>query len=142
MQLVKKFGQHLLESKKILKFIANAVSCRDLNVLEIGPGTGNLTRQLLKQKPNCLLSYEIDVKMVKLLQDTFKSEMENEKLVVVHKDFSMLVPHEFPKFDVCIANIPYQISSKILFKLLQFPIQYQSAVLLVQDEFATRLTAR
>lgn len=132
-------GQHLLKNPQILNDIVNKSNIKPTEtVLEIGPGTGNLT-MLLLEKAKKVYAIELDPRMVaQLTKRVGVSEYQN-KLVLRHGD---ILKEALPSFDVCVANIPYQISSGIVFKLLAHRPLFRAAVLLIQREFAMRLIAK
>ena len=132
-------GQHLLKNQKIIQdIVAKSGLTPSQTVLEIGPGTGNLTQLLLEQSKN-VIAIEIDTRMVAQLVKRFSISEHYSKLKVIQGD---VLKTKFPVFDLCIANIPYQISSPIVFKLLSHRPLFKCAVLLVQKEFAMRLIAK
>lgn len=107
-------------------------------ILEIGPGTGNMTvPMLLKAKKVVALEY--DPRMVREVLKRVQNTPEEQKLQVIHGD---AIQTKWPFFDLCVANIPYQISSAIVFKLLSHRPMFRCAVLMVQEEFALRLSAK
>lgn len=132
-------GQHLLKNPMILREIVNKSSINPSEiVLEIGPGTGNLTMLLLEQAKQ-VIAVEVDPRMVaQLMKRVGISEYQN-KLKLIQSD---VLKAQLPFFDLCVANIPYQISSPIVFKLLSHRPLFKCAVLLVQREFAMRLVAK
>ena len=145
----KQFGQHWLRDEDILDriIIAAELSDRD-RVLEIGPGTGNLTSRLLSRVP-ALVSVEIDRDLCKKLVQKYG---ERDNFLLVQEDFLRcdlnLLLQDFPKFqhpNKVVANIPYNITGPIIQKLLgKIPSpasQYESIVLLVQKEVGERLVA-
>ena len=107
-------------------------------VLEIGPGTGNMTVPLC-QKSKKVIALEFDPRMVRECLKRVQNTPEEHKLQVIQGD---ALQTKWPFFDLCVANIPYQISSAIVFKLLSHRPMFRCAVLLVQEEFALRLSAR
>jgi len=107
-------------------------------VLEIGPGTGNLTLKLLEHAKR-VVAIEHDPRMVVELQKRLHGTPLLPKLHLVHCDFLKV---ELPFFNLCVANIPYQISSPLVFKLLAHPTRFRCAILMVQREFAMRLCAK
>jgi 18S rRNA (adenine1779-N6/adenine1780-N6)-dimethyltransferase len=107
-------------------------------VLEIGPGTGNMTLPLLRQAKK-VIALEYDVRMVREVLKRVQHTPEERKLNVIQGD---AMQTKWPFFDLCVANIPYQISSAIVFKLLSHRPLFRCAVLLLQEEFALRLSAR
>ncbi|CAH0475201.1 unnamed protein product [Peronospora belbahrii] len=155
--LKRKLGQHLLISDGILSQIVaaselSATTSTSLRVLEIGPGTGNLTSALLQLSPRVQIhAVEFDFRMVEQLKLRFPTEIESERLVVEQCDFEQFQfvvanqPHQETLFDACVANLPYKLSSIVVSRLLnymhRFPMTFKCAVLLVQEEFALRLLA-
>ncbi|TAF04962.1 MAG: 16S rRNA (adenine(1518)-N(6)/adenine(1519)-N(6))-dimethyltransferase RsmA [Nostocales cyanobacterium] len=147
----KQFAQHWLKSEKALNSIVKAAECQeDDRILEIGPGTGILTRRLLPLV-NSLVAVEIDRDLCKLL---VKQLGERENFLLLQGDFLALdVASQltaFPKFqkqNKVVANIPYNITGPIIEKLLGTianpnPEPFNSIVLLVQKEVAERLYAK
>ena len=126
-------GQHLLKNPMILNEIIAKSGIKPTDtVLEIGPGTGNLTMLLLEAAKK-VIAIELDPRMVaQLLKRVGVSEYQN-KLQLIQGD---VLKQQLPPFDLCVANIPYQISSPIVFKLLTHKPLFKCAVLLIQREFA------
>lgn len=83
-------------------------------VLEIGPGTGNMTIKML-EKAKKVVACEIDSRMIAELQKRVQGTIYQSKLQIVYGD---VLKSDLPFFDLCVANIPYQISSPLVFKLL------------------------
>lgn len=132
-------GQHLLKNPMILSEIINKSGIKSTDtVLEIGPGTGNLTMLLLNAAKK-VIAIELDPRMVaQLIKRVGVSPYQN-KLQLIQGD---VLKQKLPFFDLCVANIPYQISSPIVFKLLSHRPLFRAAVLLIQREFAMRLIAK
>ncbi len=138
---IKKYGQNFLKNKKILENIVSfsGVEENDL-IIEIGPGMGALTEYLVK-KNSYLLCYEIDERMRNYLK-----KYENNKVKIIFDDFMKrdinkdVKSISYNKLYV-IANIPYYITSPILLKLIESELNFDKIILLVQKEFAERLTA-
>ena len=132
-------GQHLLKNNMILTEIIkkSAIKSTDI-VVEIGPGTGNLTMLLLEQARQ-VLAYEVDPRMIAQLTKRVGMSTYQNKLKLIQGD---ILKSDLPFFNLCVANIPYQISSPIVFKLLSHRPLFRCAVLLVQREFAMRLVAK
>jgi len=107
-------------------------------VLEIGPGTGNLTVKILDVAKK-VVAIELDTRMIAELQKRVQGTEFANKLQIMCGD---VIKMDLPYFDSCVANIPYQISSPLIFKLLGHRPVFRSAVLMVQREFALRLIAR
>lgn len=106
--------------------------------MEIGPGTGNLTMKLLPLV-NKVIAIEVDPRMVAELQKRISGSDYKNKLEIIYGD---AIKTEFPYFDVCVANTPYQISSPLTFKLLAHRPIFREALLMFQREFALRLVAQ
>lgn len=106
-------------------------------VLEIGPGTGNLTKKLLEVSKS-VVAIELDPRMILELNRRFQGTPYSNRLKVIQGDF---LKAELPYFDICVANIPYQISSPLTFKLLSHRPIFRCAVIMFQREFAMRLVA-
>lgn len=144
----KQFGQHWLTSEAVLQSILQAaqLSPRD-SVLEIGPGTGILTRHLLAQA-GAVLAVEVDRDLVKKLDRQFREVaqlrlLEGDFLTV---DMAEAIAPDWPRPTKVVANIPYYITGPILERLLGTipqpnPYPYKAIVLLTQKEVAERLCA-
>jgi 16S rRNA (adenine1518-N6/adenine1519-N6)-dimethyltransferase len=138
----KKYGQNFLKNKNVLENIADSVNVgtNDL-IIEIGPGMGALT-EYLALKGSYLICYEIDERMIPYLE-----KYNNSKTKIIYGDFLKRdIELDIKKYDFdtiyVIANIPYYITSPILTKLIESNINFKEIVLLVQKEFAERLTAK
>lgn len=107
-------------------------------VLEIGPGTGNMTVKIL-EKAKKVIACEIDPRLVAELQKRVQGTPFQQKLQILIGD---VLKTDLPFFDICIANVPYQISSPLVFKLLLHRPFFRCAVLMFQREFAQRLVAK
>jgi len=107
-------------------------------VLEIGPGTGNLTMRLLERAKK-VIAVEVDVRMIVELTKRVQGTQYQKKLQIIQGD---VLKVELPFFDACVANIPYNISSPLTFKLLSHRPFFRCAVLMYQQEFAMRLVAK
>nr|CAD1819138.1 unnamed protein product [Ananas comosus var. bracteatus] len=131
-------GQHLLASPRALDAVARRAGVGPGDtVLEVGPGTGNLTVRLLALARR-VVAVEVDPRMVDALRDRVSRLGLLDRLTVISGD---AMKTEFPEFDLCVANIPYGISSPLIGKLLFGPCHFRSATLLLQKEFARRLVA-
>ena len=132
-------GQHLLKNPMILSEIINKSGIKSTDtILEIGPGTGNLTMLLLENAKK-VIAIELDPRMVAQLIKRVGISPYQNKLQLIQGD---VLKQKLPFFDLCVANIPYQISSPIVFKLLSHRPLFRAAVLLIQREFAMRLIAK
>ena len=111
----KDFGQHILKNPLIIQNMVEKAALRPTDVvLEIGPGTGNMTIKLL-DKAKKVIACEVDPRMVAELQKRVQGTPHQSKLQIMIGD---ILKTQLPFFDLCVANIPYQISSPLVFKLL------------------------
>ncbi|MCK5807244.1 MAG: ribosomal RNA small subunit methyltransferase A [Mycoplasmataceae bacterium] len=134
-QASKRFGQNFLIDQKVLKHIIEVSDADNADVIEIGPGLGSLSLYLL-EVVNSLKAYELDRNMIRVL----KGEIKDPKFELLEGDF--LKVFEEPKtVSNVIANIPYNITSDILFKLFENSKNIKRATLMVQKEVGMRLTA-
>ncbi|EOA13528.1 hypothetical protein CARUB_v10026592mg [Capsella rubella] len=136
--LCKSKGQHLLTNTRILDAIVRSSDVRPTDtVLEIGPGTGNLTMKLLEAS-HSVVAVELDKRMVEILRKRVSDHGFADKLTIIEKD---VLKTDFPQFDLVVANIPYNISSPLVAKLVYGSNTFRSATLLLQKEFSRRLLA-
>mmetsp|Transcript_45408 Transcript_45408/g.75387 ORF Transcript_45408/g.75387 Transcript_45408/m.75387 type:complete len:337 (+) Transcript_45408:35-1045(+) len=133
-------GQHILKNPGIIRDMVEKAGIKETDiVLEVGPGTGNLTMQLL-QRCKKVIAIEVDVRMISELRKRVSGTEFASKLDIIHGDAIKI--KTLPFFNLCIANIPYQISSPLIFKLLAHRPSFRCAILMVQDEFAKRCVSR
>lgn len=132
-------GQHFLKNPAVITSIIQKAAVQPTDVvLEIGPGTGNMTIPLLQQA-NKVIALEYDSRMVREVLKRVEGTPHRQKLTMIQGD---AIQTAWPFFDLMIANLPYQISSPVVFKLLSHRPMFRCAVLMFQEEFALRLTAR
>ena len=135
----KNLGQHFLTDLSIAKRIADTVdACPEIPVLEIGPGMGVLT-QYLVEKPRVVKAVEIDAESVAYLYERFPKLHEN----ILGEDFlQMDLTHIFDgKQFVLTGNYPYDISSQIFFKMLDYKDLIPCCTGMIQREVALRMAA-
>lgn len=135
----KNLGQHFLTDLSIAKRIADTVdSCPEIPVLEIGPGMGVLT-QYLVEKPRVVKAVEIDAESVAYLYERFPKLHEN----ILGEDFLQMDLTQI--FDgkqfVLTGNYPYDISSQIFFKMLDYKDLIPCCTGMIQREVALRMAA-
>jgi 18S rRNA (adenine1779-N6/adenine1780-N6)-dimethyltransferase len=139
LQFHKHHGQHILKNPLVIDTVLQKACIRPTDViLEIGPGTGNMTVKML-EKAKKVIAIEVDERMVTELKKRVQGTPLASKLEVIHGD-ALKTP--FPFFDLCIANLPYSISSPVTFKLLSHEPMFRVAYLMYQKEFADRMWAR
>jgi len=149
----KSLGQHFLNSKHVLEQIITAGNIQiGEKILEIGPGTGVLTQELLLAGAK-VIAVEKDDRALTLLNDKFVAEINSGQLKLIHGDIlddnstnlqsliSNTNSHPDSKYAL-IANIPYYITGAILEKFLEHEPRPNRMVLLVQKEVADRIVAR
>lgn len=137
----KQYGQNFLMDKNILDKISSSI-CPGQNdlIIEIGPGSGNLTKRL-KEYNASLVCFEIDKSL-----DKYLNLLEDDKTKVVYEDFINVNLEEFVKnynYEniYVIANIPYYITTPIIEKITFSNIKVKSLLLMVQKEVADRLSS-
>ena len=137
-RLKKSLGQHFLHNEQICQKIIEEIDRKpNLNLLEIGPGAGALTKYLLKWADTNYKAIEIDEEKVVYLKQQFP-EIEDK---IFHIDFLKSdVPFE-DEFTI-IGNFPYNISSSILFKILEWESQVTEMVGMFQKEVAMRVASK
>lgn len=124
-------GQNFLTDGRVAdRHIAYADIEPEDRVLEVGPGLGILTERLIG-KGRSLTCIEIDRKLADHIKETYGGS-----LTLIRGD-AVKVP--FPPFDRFVSNLPYSVSTPIIFKLLEYP--FRKAVVMVQKEFADRMVA-
>lgn len=133
----KRLGQHFLKDSNIAKKIVDGLNNNDLNcIIEIGPGMGILTDHLIRFKKKIKL-VEIDSESVKYLNEKYFDLNEH----IIEKDFLKINLKEFDSPIGIIGNFPYNISSQILFKLLENKNIVDQLVGMFQLEVAKRVCA-
>ena len=130
----KHLGQHFLIDEKISERISNAISkSKKINLLEIGPGTGALTKFLLHENID-LISYELDIESITYLKNTFPT------LIVYNEDILKTDWSKIFKGNYSVTgNFPYNISSQILFKIYENRTKIDEMVGMFQKEVAERV---
>ena len=133
----KSLGQHWLRDRAVLSSIADAAEITgDDTVLEIGPGLGTLTSELLRRAAR-VVAVELDSDLAAKLPGQFPGT----SLEVVNQDILQFNLSQLPAGYVVVANVPYYITSKIVQLLTTSPHPPRTIVLLVQKEVAQRMAA-
>lgn len=140
----KSLGQNFLIDENVVESIVNSanITKEDL-VIEIGPGLGTLTKELLK-KAGKVICIELDEKMIRILQDRFENlEVINNDVLKV--DLNSLINEEMCKTSIqsakIVANLPYYITTPIIMKLLEEKLNIESITVMIQKEVADRLVS-
>ena len=137
----KSLGQNFLIDDDAVNGIVEAahVSKEDL-IIEIGPGLGTLTKELL-EKAGKVICIELDKRMIEILQDRF-SLYNNFKVInddVLKVDLITLIEKENFKSTKIVANLPYYITTPIIMKLLEDRLNVETITVMIQKEVADRL---
>ena len=137
--VLKKFGQHFLSDTKILNAIVDALGpTKNDTVLEVGPGRGGLT-DILAERSGRVVAVEIDRALAAQLRQKYSG---NSRVEIVEADFLEIEPRSVVGEDfLLIGNVPYYITTPIVFKALEPPMARRS-VFLVQREVAERMAAK
>ena len=143
---LKKLGQNFIFDLNITNNIAKVANCHNKNIIEIGPGPGGLTRSIFIQGANSIIAIEKDYKSIKCLQSL--QDICGDKLKIIHDDILNLKLIDFGPFPKSIiANLPYNISSKLIINWLK-EINFNKDVLIdeititIQKELADKLVSK
>jgi len=144
MKYVKKsLGQNFLIDLNIIKKIINLPEIFNNNILEIGPGKGALTEQILNKKPKSLILVEKDNFLSNELKLKYK---KNKKVIVFNNDILKFdLEKKLKKNTIIFGNLPYNIASQILVKIIRFkkwPPKYSDLIFMFQKEMAERIIGK
>ncbi len=138
----KSLGQHFLNNENIPRLMADTGEVQEGDVvLEIGPGTGVLTRELLRRGAR-VIALEADARAIESLQEPFSAEITAKRLTIFHTDIRTA---NFASFGLTehaykvVANIPYYLSGMLFRLFLESSVQPSDLVFLVQKEVAERI---
>jgi len=138
----KKFGQNFLKDESVLFKIIESMPQNDNQIVEIGPGLGDLTKKLVKCKD--VTAYEVDRDLYSILQTEFKSELENNRLSIILGDvldtWSNTNSLYNGKYDL-IANLPYYIATNIILNCFD-DNNCENIIVMIQKEVADKFTAK
>lgn len=143
----KNLGQNFLISQETVNHIieSSKIGKQDL-IIEIGPGLGTLTKELL-ERAGKVICIELDPKMITILKDRF-SLYNNFEIIhedVLKVDLQQIIQKEKQNEDIkqakIVANLPYYITTPIIMKLLEEKLELETITVMVQKEVADRLTA-
>ncbi len=138
----KKYGQNFLNDKNIINKIASVAETRkDDLIIEIGPGAGALTEELVKKSK--VLAYEID----RELEETLRNKISNDNFNIIFDDFlNRNIKKDIENIEYnnlyVIANLPYYITTPIINKIIEENIDVSKMVLMVQKEVGERFSAK
>ena len=137
----KSLGQNFLINKTILKKISSLKDFKNQEVVEVGPGKGYLTEFLIKKKPSKLILIEKDRQLETVLANLIKNKSIKIKLII--EDALKISINKLSKNKiVLIGNLPYNIATTLILNWLRYIHSFESIVVMVQKEVASRLSAK
>jgi|TARA_B110000003_G_scaffold33740_1_gene31214 16S rRNA (adenine1518-N6/adenine1519-N6)-dimethyltransferase len=137
----KSLGQNFLTDRNILEKITNVVSIKNKTILEVGPGTGNLTSFILKNNPKKVFVIEKDNDLAENLKENFKDQLTIINQDILDIDENLLFDEKVTVF----GNLPYNISTEILSRWiinLKDNFWFDHLILMFQKEVAERIIAK
>ncbi len=137
----KSLGQNFLIDQNIIEKIVNTVEIQGKSILEVGPGTGNLTSSILKKKPKKLIVVEKDCDLVIYLENIFKNKIKIINQDILEIKENLLSDEKLTVF----GNLPYNISTEILSKWIissDEKFWFENLILMFQKEVANRIIAK
>ncbi|MCG3694502.1 16S rRNA (adenine(1518)-N(6)/adenine(1519)-N(6))-dimethyltransferase RsmA [Aliarcobacter butzleri] len=138
----KQYGQNFLKDSTILDKIIQSMPNNNNHIVEIGPGLGDLTKNLVKYKD--LTAYEVDTDLIGILKSKFAIEIEKGNLKLIHTDvleaWDKLKNLHDGKYDL-IANLPYYIATNIILRAFEDEL-CEHVIVMVQKEVAEKFTAK
>ena len=139
----KSLGQNFLIDNNVINKIINLSDIKNNNIVEIGPGTGNLTKKIIERKPKSLILIEKDRQLVSFLRSEF---INQQNLIIFNEDIlKFQLEDKIKTNSIIIGNLPYNISSQILAKLIKFDKwlpKYKRLILMFQKEVADKILAK
>ena len=138
----KSLGQNFLTDKNVIDIISNLEEVKNKSILEVGPGTGNLTTNLLKKNPKKFFVIEKDNELVTLLKKKF-----NKEITIINDDILKIDENKLCNDKLIVfGNLPYNISTEILCKWIlnldNKKIWFSSLILMFQKEVADRIISK
>ena len=137
----KSLGQNFLIDREVLEKITNIVQIKDKTILEVGPGTGNLTSFILKKNPKKMFVIEKDDDLAINLSETFKDQLTIINDDILKVDENLIFKNKVTVF----GNLPYNISTEILSKWItqtKDDFWFNNLILMFQKEVADRIIAK
>ncbi len=130
----KSLGQHYLIDKYKLTHIADSCVQLSKNIIEVGPGTGQLTKQLLVSNAENVIAIEKDERFLETLNSL-------EKVKIIHEDILNVDFAKLPDY-VFVGNLPYNISALIITKFIKYISKFKHGIFLIQKEVADKISAK
>jgi len=138
----KSLGQNFLIDKNIIKKIINLIEIKNKNIIEIGPGKGALTKEILKKNPKSLVLIEKDNKLYQNLKNEY---FDKDKIKIFNKNILNFNLNRLKKKNLIVfGNLPYNISSQILVKFLKlekWPPNFSDIIFMFQKELSDKIIA-
>ena len=137
----KSLGQNFLIDREVLEKITKVVQIKDKTILEVGPGTGNLTSFILKKNPKKMFVIEKDDDLAINLSETFKDQLTIINDDILQVDENLIFKNKVTVF----GNLPYNISTEILRKWItqtKDEFWFNNLILMFQKEVADRIIAK
>ena len=129
----KSLGQNFLKDKNIVNKIIKSINVKDKKIIEIGPGLGALTTGIIKLKPKKLILIEKDF----FLHKDLLERLNSDDVTVINEDALLFDFTKFKDFKI-ISNLPYNISSKFLVKIIKLNKNINQIVCMIQSELADK----
>ena len=141
--LKKSLGQNFLIDKNVINKIIDLIEIKNKNIIEIGPGNGALSDRILKKKPSSLILIEKDIFFANELKDKYS---ENKSVKILNNDILKFELEKIIKKETIIfGNLPYNISSQILVKILKLDrkkSKYSDLIFMFQKELGEKIIGR
>ena len=129
----KSLGQNFLIDKNTVNKIINSIDITNNNIIEIGPGLGALTDKILKKNPKNFIIIEKDLELYKKLLSKF----DKKKITIINDDAMIYDFSKLKNFKL-ISNLPYNISSKFLLKIIKLNNNFTELICMIQSELAEK----
>jgi len=138
----KRYGQNFLKDTTVLDKIIQSMPNNNNHLVEIGPGLGDLTKNLVKYKE--MTAYEVDTDLISILESKFAIEIEENRLKLIHTDVLEAWDKQETlhngKYDL-IANLPYYIATNIILRAFE-DNNCESIIVMIQKEVALKFSAK
>ena len=129
----KSLGQNFLRDKNIIKKIINTIIIKDKNIIEIGPGLGALTYEIVKLEPKNFIIIEKDI----FLANALNEKINSKKINILNQDALKYDYTKLSNYQI-ISNLPYNISSKFILKVIKLNNNIDKIACMIQSELAEK----